>query len=237
MNAHRTATARPLSPARRGVTDALPVIVAYVPFGLTIGAAMTRSGLDPVIAWLSSPLLFGGAGQLLAVQLLGAGTSAAVVVLAVLVVNARFLLYGASLAPFAARWPRRWRWAGAYLLADPVYALAARRFAGPDAGRSGDRLAYYAAVGVTLWTAWQLLTGLGIAFAGVLPTGLRLDLAAPITFLLLLLPMLTSRATYTAAAVGGVASVAAAGLPLGTGLLVGAVAGVTAGALVGGRHG
>ena len=42
------------------------------------------------------------------------------------------LLYGAALAPHAAAWPARWRWLGAYLLADPVYALAAARFSKPD---------------------------------------------------------------------------------------------------------
>ena len=50
--------------------------------------------------------------------------------LAALVVNARMLLYSAALAPHAAGWPARWRWLGAYLLADPVYALAITRFTG-----------------------------------------------------------------------------------------------------------
>jgi predicted branched-subunit amino acid permease len=52
-----------------------------------------------------SPLLFGGAARLLSVQLLDAGANAAVVVLGALVVNARMLLYSASLAPHAAAWP------------------------------------------------------------------------------------------------------------------------------------
>jgi hypothetical protein len=134
------APARP-SPVRRGATDSVAVIVAYIPFGLTLGASMAATGVPPLVAWSSSPLMFGGAGQLLAVQMLGAGANAAVVVLAALVVNARFLLYSASLAGYAATWPRRWQWAGVYLLADPVYALATARFAAPvraGAGRRGS---------------------------------------------------------------------------------------------------
>ncbi|MCH6172288.1 AzlC family ABC transporter permease [Pseudonocardia alaniniphila] len=230
------APARP-SPARRGVTDSVAVIVAYIPFGLTLGASMAATGVSPLVAWSSSPLLFGGAGQLLAVQMLGAGANAAVVVLAALVVNARFLLYSASLAEHAAAWPRRWRWAGAYLLADPVYALATARFAGPGGGGPPrERMAYFFAVGAGLWAAWQVLTGLGVLLAGVLPVGLRLDLAAPLTFLLLLLPMLTSRPAWGAAAAGGVVAVTAADLPLGLGLLVGAGAGIATGAFLGRRH-
>jgi predicted branched-subunit amino acid permease len=222
----------------RGARASVAVIVAYVPFGLTIGAAMASAGVPPLIAWASSPLLFGGAGQLLAVQLLGAGAGAAVTVLAALVVNARFLLYSAALGPHVADWPRRGRLAAAYLLADPVYVLAAARFARPDGGGTPrDRMAYYTGVGVTLWCAWLLLTGLGMLVAGMLPAGLRLDAAAPLTFLLLLLPMLGARAQVVAAVVGGLAAVAAAGLPLGLNVLVGAAAGVVAGTLAGGRRG
>jgi predicted branched-subunit amino acid permease len=223
--------------ARAGCRDSIPVIVAYLPFGLALGATLASGGVHPLVAWSSSPLLFGGAAQLLAVQLLGAGGSAAVVVVGALVVNARMLLYSASLAPHVRAWPAGWRWAGAYFLTDPVYALALTRFRRPDGGgESRDRLAYYLAVGLTLWPAWQLITGAGALLAGVLPASLRLELAAPLTFLLLLLPMLTSRAAYAAAAVGAAASVAASGLPLGLGLLVGATAGMGAGALVGGRR-
>jgi predicted branched-subunit amino acid permease len=62
----------------------------------------------------------------------------------------------------------------------------------------------------------------------VLPSSLHLERAAPLTFLLLLLPMLTTRAARTAAVVGGTVAVAGSGLPLGSGLLAGALAGVVA---------
>lgn len=215
---------------RRGSRDSLAVIVAYVPFGLTIGAAMANSGVPPLVAWASSPLLFGGAGQLIFVQLLGAGAGAGVIVAAALVVNARFLLYSAALAPHVADWPRRARWAAAHLLADPVYALNAARFSGPDGGgRARERMAYYAGVGVTLWCAWGLLTGLGMVVAGAQPAGFRLDLAAPLTFLLLLLLLLQTRTAVVTAVTGGLAAAASAGLPLGLGVLVGAAVGVAAG--------
>lgn len=202
------------SPVREGRRDAAGVIVAYVPFGLALGAALAATGMHPLVAWSSSPLLFGGAAQLLAVQLLDAGAHAAVVVLAALVVNARMLLYSASLAPHARDWPARWRWGGAYLLADPVYALAVGRFTRDDGiGDARERLRYYLAAGLTLWVGWQVITGLGVVLAGVLPASLRLELAAPLAFLLLLLPMLASRAALAAAAVGGLVAVAASGLP------------------------
>jgi branched chain amino acid efflux pump len=227
-----------LSALGRGARDSVAVAVAYLPFGLALRATLGSSRLPALLAWSTSPLLFGGAAQLLAVQLLAAGTSGVVVVLAALVVNARMLLYGAALAPHAAAWATRWRWLAAYLLADPVYALAAARFSRTDGGGSArHRLLYYLGVGVALWVAWQAMTGAGVLLAGVLPTSVHLELAAPLTFLLLLLPMLTHRAAYGSAVAGGIVAVAASGLPLGLGLLVGAGAGIAVGAVLAGRHG
>jgi len=219
----------------RAVRDTMPVLLAYTPFGLTLGATLAAMHVPPLVAWSSSPLLFGGAAQLLAVQLLDAGAGVVVVVLGALVVNARMLLYSAALAPHTAAWPAHRRWLGAYFLADPIYALAITRFTGPDAGSPRERSRYYLTVGVVFWIAWMGLTGAGVLLGGVLPASLRLDLAAPLTFLLLLLPMLTSRPAYAAAATGGTVAVAASGLPLGLGLLAGAAAGIAVGGWLGGR--
>ena len=223
--------------ARHGVRDTLPVLAAYTPFALTLGAALASTSVDPWVAWSSSALMFGGAAQLGAVQLLDQHAAVAVVVLTALVINARHLLYSASLARHTQDWPARWRWTGAHLLADPVYALAIARFDGPDGGADRHtRLGYYLGVGVSCFLAWQLLTGAGAVLGNVLPDRLPLPMAAPLTFLLLLLPMLKDRAGYVAAGVGGLTALAAAGLPLGLGLLAGAATGITAGAAVGGRH-
>jgi len=104
-----TSTPAGTSLVRRAGRDALPVVLAYLPFGLALGATLAATHLPPLIAWSSSPLLFGGAAQLLAVQLLDTGASVGVVVLGALVVNARMLLYSAALAPYTAAWPGRWR--------------------------------------------------------------------------------------------------------------------------------
>jgi predicted branched-subunit amino acid permease len=146
--------------ARQGVRDAVPVMVAHTPFALALGAALASTSVDPWVAWSSSALMFGGAAQLAAVQLLDQGAAVAVVVLTALVINARHLLYSASVARHTRDWAARWRWSGAHLMADPGYALAIARYESPDGdGSRGSRLGYYLAVGITCFLAWQVLTG------------------------------------------------------------------------------
>jgi predicted branched-subunit amino acid permease len=229
---------RRIPPAsRRGAADALPVVAAYVPFALTLGAAMAATRVSPLTAWSSSWVIFAGGAQLVTVQMLGAGAPALLVVTTALVVNARHLLYSASLATRARGWPARWRLAGAYVLADPVFALTIARYEQNQEGETDrSRFQYLAGVGAVFWPSWQLLVGLGVLLGQVLPPGLPLGTVTALTFLLLVLQSLRGVATVAAAAGGGVVALLTAGLPLGLNLVAGAAAGIAAGWAVGGRR-
>ncbi|AYF98655.1 AzlC family ABC transporter permease [Protaetiibacter intestinalis] len=216
-----------------GIRDSGLIVVAYIPFGLAMGAALVTSGVDPWLIVSSSVVVFAGAAQLAGIQLLGAGASIALVVLTILVINARHLLYSASLEPHLAEWPRGLRMLGAFLLADPVYALAIARFERPGgAGARGEQYGYYFAAGVTCLVGWTTLTGAGVLLGGIIPDDIPLGLAIPLTFLLLLLPLVKDSAGAVAAIVGGIAALLASGLPLGLSTLVGAAAGLVAGGIV-----
>jgi predicted branched-subunit amino acid permease len=136
------------------------------------------------------------------------------------------------MASLVGHWRRRDRWIAAYLLADPMFALAVARIRAGDSveRRSADR-SYFFAASWACWTGWLVLTGAGVLLGHLLPATLPLDVATPLTFLLLLLPSLETSAMRAAAVTGGAVAVIASGLPLGLGLLAGALAGVAAGAL------
>ncbi len=219
-----------------GFRDAMLIELAYIPFDLAAGAAMAQTDVSPTLSILSSPLLFAGAAQLVAIQLMDSGAALAIVVFSVLVVNARHLLYSASMQPHLADWSRGQRLGAAFLLSDPVYALAISRFERPEGpGSKAAQLGYYFTMGLTLYVGWAVLLAGGVLLGAFIPTSIPIELAIPLTFLLLLIPLIKDRAGLVAAAVGGVAAVLASGLPFGFGLLVGAIAGIVAGGIVLGR--
>jgi len=216
-----------------GIRDSLLIVIGYIPFALAAGAAMAQTDVDPALSILSSPIIFAGASQLVAIQLLGSGAGIALVVFSVLVINARHLLYSASLEPHLAGWSRGQRMLAAFLLADPVYALAISRFEREGgAGPKGAQLGYYFAAGITCFIGWASLVTVGVGLGGFIPDWVPLELAIPLTFLLLLLPLIKDRPGLVAAGVGGVVALLAAPLPFGIGLMVGALAGLFAGAIV-----
>ncbi|MDZ7841644.1 MAG: AzlC family ABC transporter permease [Gammaproteobacteria bacterium] len=220
MSAHRAVI-------RQAFLDAIPLYVPAVPFALVIGLAIDTSGINPVIGWSSSWLIFGGAAQLTLISLLGAGTAIIAAISAALVVNARHIMYSAALVPYFQGQPRWMQWLGPYLLIDQVFALASlRRYDEPDVFR-----AYYLAVGATFWILWQVTTALGILIGPAVPAAWRLEFAVPILFLGLVVMGIDKHPKLVAALVGASVTFLFAGLPNRAGLLVGAVAGIIVGTI------
>ena len=215
------------SSALAGVRDVAPFLLGIAPFGLVAGAAVVAAGLPPELAVGLSVLVFAGASQLAAVDLLGAGANAAVVVLTVLVINLRMVMYSASLAPYLDRLSLGERVPVAYLLTDQAFALSVTRFEEEEVARTW----YYLGVALTLWVVWQVCTVVGVVVGARVPDGVPLEFAVPLTFLALLVPAVEGRASGTAALVGGGVAVALATAPFNLGLLVGALVGVVAGLL------
>lgn len=217
------------SPLRRAVADATPIVLGYLPFGLIMGTTIARSPIHDAVGWASSPLMFAGASQLAAIELIDAGAGAVVVLATALVINLRHVMYSGGMAPWFRDAPTAFRVGAPYLLADPVYTMSALRF--PDLPDARSRRQYYLGLGLFLLCGWLAMTAAGIVVGGALPDGLGLDLAVPLTFLALLVPAVEDRPTLVAALVGGLVAVVAHGLPLHLGLLAGAAAGIAAGVL------
>ncbi|MFB6103031.1 MAG: AzlC family ABC transporter permease [Haloplanus sp.] len=224
---------------RAGVRATLPLLLGLIPFGLVAGVAAVDAGLSPVQAVGLSAVVFAGASQLAAVDLLGRDASIAVVVLTAVVINLRMSMYSASIAPYFESFRRRWEVLCAYLLTDMSYALAIAEFSEDEAPTSGTadthRRWYYLGAAGTIWAVWQAATVAGVVLGASIPDEWGVSFAVPLVFLSLLVPELSDRPRVIAALVGGSVAVAGSGWPLNLGLLGGALAGVAAGTAVEGR--
>ncbi len=224
----------PLTEARAGAGAAAPMLLGVVPFGLVAGAAPVAHGFGGWSAVGLSTIVFAGASQLAIVDVLAHGGSAVVAILAAWTINLRMVLYSASLAPYLSHESTRRRLGAAYFLVDQVYALSITRWVRDD--NEDRRLAFYLGAGALLSTAWVSSTIAGAVVGGAVPDSVPLDFAVPLVFLVLLVPVLVDRPAIVAAVAGGVVAVAAAEAgagPLST--ILGAAAGIAAGALLDAR--
>ncbi|MDF1596231.1 MAG: AzlC family ABC transporter permease [Acidimicrobiia bacterium] len=213
---------------RRGVRDVMPILLGVIPFGLIAGISSIDAGLDVSQAIGLSVVVFAGASQLAAIALIGENAALAVIILTPLVINARFLMYSASLASHFSGLPVSRRIVASYLLTDQSYAFSIIRYR-DETWDLRSRLSYYLGIATTLWIVWQLSTAAGAILGAGVPDPWSLDFAVPLVFLALLVPAIRDRADGIAAAVAGALVIIAAGLPYNLALPLAAVAGIAAG--------
>jgi len=213
-----------------------PLALGVAPFGLVVGVTAADQGLSVLDAAGMSVLVFAGASQLAAIDLLGEGAPLLVVVGTALVINLRMLMYSASIGPHVTDVSFRGRLAMTYLLVDQDYALSIVRW---ETRRETARakLAYFLGVGIPLWVIWQVATVLGALFGGEVPDAIPLEFTITLVFLAILIPVLTDRPRVLAALVAGSVAIAANSLPANLALVVGSVSGIVAGAAAEARWG
>ena len=208
-----------------GVKDAAVAATGLVPFAMLVGITLIETGFTGPQAVFMSAIMFSGAAQLTAVELVATGSSPVVIVLAALIVNSRFMMFSASIAPYFAQFSMRIRWLFAYFLADLHYALTMAKQRTEDI----SIFWYYLGSAATVYLIWVLSTLLGVLVGARLPETLELEFAIALVFLYLLLSLINTRSELLVAVVTGSLAVAAAGLPHDLELLLTPIVGVIIG--------
>lgn len=142
----------------------LPVMAGYLFLGLGFGAVLGRAGYGAGWAFLMSAGIYAGAMQYVAVDLLTTGAGLLQCALMTLLVNARHLFYGLSMA-------QRFRDSGAkkpylaFALTDETFALLSLR----QAPEGVDDTDFCLAVSILDQAYWVAGTMLGALLGQVLP--------------------------------------------------------------------
>jgi predicted branched-subunit amino acid permease len=210
-----------------GVRDMTPVLIGIVPFGMVCGIAALSAGASPFAAQAMSAVMFSGAAQIVASQLIAAGAPLMVIVLSCLVVGLRFLMYSAAMAPYLRPLDHRWRNLLSFLLTDQAFAGTIQRFR--ESGDLRANASYFLGGGVLLWVAWQVATLVGIVAGRVIPASWQLEFVVPLSFLAILAPLLRDRVTLLVVVATGVAAIALDAMPMRLSLICAGLIGIATG--------
>jgi 4-azaleucine resistance transporter AzlC len=205
---------------RRGAVSAVPLGIAVGLFGVSFGVlSATTGGMGALPAVVMSATTFAGSAQFAAAAIISGGGQPLAAIAAALLLNARYLPIGVSVAPYMTG-SRLRRFAHAQLVVDESWAIAARG----DGQFDPHRLV---GAGIVLWLSWVAGTVIGAIGGRALgdPTALGLDAAFPALFLALLLPQLATRRALTAALLGaGIALALVPFTPAGVPIIAAAAA-------------
>ena len=167
----------------KGIIDVSPLMIPVVPFGLIFGVLSIEIGFTPLETMGMSIIIFGGASQIILLQLFSGGASSLVIISSVGAVNSRHLLYGAVVSEHLSELKLIWKIIISYFLVDQAFARSNEYFK-----KNNDKNKYFHLVGggITCWVIWQTTTFLGIVLGSFIPEKLGLSFAVPLTFLALL---------------------------------------------------
>lgn len=229
---------RGLSPEKRaarrlavteGVRAVSPGLVALMVWGVVTGVAMVKSGLTDHAAVFMTLLVYAGSAQLTALPLIAAGAPLWLIFAAGMIVNLRFVIFGAALHPFFRNmaWPKRLLIG--YLSVDVAFVVFMPRYGEVKQKGTDEQHWFYFGATVSSWVIWQFSSLAGVALAGFVPSSWSLDFAAILALVAMMMPLVNNRPILVSILASGVVAWLTQPLPLRLGLLIAVVAGIIAG--------
>ena len=163
----------------KGIIDVSPLMIPVVPFGLIFGILAIDIGFSPLATMGMSLIIFGGASQIILLQLFSGGASSLVIISSVGAVNSRHLLYGAVVSEHVSDLKLIWKIIISYFLIDQAFAVSNEYFK-----KSKEKNKYFHIIGggFTCWVVWQITTFLGIILGEAIPEKLRTKFCSTFNF-------------------------------------------------------
>lgn len=188
----------------RGLKLGFPILLGYAPIGMAFGIIAIGLGFTPLQAVICSATALAGAGQFIALSLMGGGASAVAVIAATAIVNLRYVLFGAALSPHLTRERFGMQAMLAYSVTDETFAVNI-----DDHRRGAADVWSMLGVGSIAWTGWVAGTAVGALAAGLVgdPTRWGVQFAMPAMFTALLVGQAESKRHVAIAALAAVLAV------------------------------
>jgi branched chain amino acid efflux pump len=213
----------------RGLRVSLPLAAGVAAYGLVFGVLAREAGLSIADVALMSGIVFTGSAQFVALTLWAASPPVLALAFATLAVNLRYVLMAAALRDLFRQTRRVRAFAAVFLVNDESWALTMGELA-----RGGASVSFMVGSALVLYVAWLVSTVTGRVIGTAIgdPGRWGIDFAFTATFLALLMGMLRGKSDILPWTVSAAVAIAASlYLPGKWYILIGGLAGATAGAL------
>lgn len=161
-----TSTVKRMSQFKMGVYDGLSIALGYMPVALAFGLLAKSTGLSFIEAALMSILVYAGAAQYVALNLIALGTGGFAIILTTFLINIRHLLLTASLTEKVEKASRRTKALYAFWVTDETFSVAATK-------EGIVATSYMFGLGIIAYMSWVSSTAIGYAVGASLPEELQ----------------------------------------------------------------
>jgi predicted branched-subunit amino acid permease len=211
---------------REGLKMGMPTLFGIAAWGLVVGVAMVKTHLTVAQALGMTMLVFAGSAQLASLPLIAMHAPIWVIFATALVVNLRFVIFSALLAPHFAHLPWYKRFLLGYTAGDLTVALFMQRF--PHEGPAAGKVSFLKGLMYPNWAAWQIGSVAGILLGSQIPSAWGLGFAGTLAIICVTIPLVTNRASLFGVAVAALIGVLGFHWPYKLGVLAAVVGGMLA---------
>lgn len=155
---------------KNGVIAGIPLVIGYVPIAMTFGILSKNMGISMIDNFLFSALVFAGASQFMALNLLLVGTGMGEIILTTFLVNLRHFLMSSSLATRITEDMKKWTPLIAFGVTDESFSVI-------SFNKEGFSKEYVISLQLMGYFAWVGGTVLGYLVGGILPDDMSNSMA------------------------------------------------------------
>ncbi|MTI71374.1 MAG: AzlC family ABC transporter permease [Firmicutes bacterium] len=172
-----------LKEIKEGMASGLPIVIGYFPIAMAFGILSKTVGLTLNESVLFSLLVFAGASQFMALNLISLGVGVGEIILTTLLVNFRHFLMSASISRKIKKEFKRWLSLIAFGITDEVFSVASFK-------KGTLNKNFMLSLQLVTYLSWVIGTGFGFLIGNILPTILKnsMGIALYAMFVAILVP-------------------------------------------------
>jgi 4-azaleucine resistance transporter AzlC len=155
---------------KEGILSASPVVIGYLPVSIAFGLLAKNTGISFVDTGLFSIIVFAGASQFMALDLISAGVSAGSIILSTFLLNLRHLMMTASLSVKMNNIKKPYLPIIAYGITDETFSVLSFK-------EGQLSLLYILTVNILSNLSWVLGTIIGFLVGEIIPKALQSSLS------------------------------------------------------------
>ncbi|MCC5910715.1 MAG: AzlC family ABC transporter permease [Clostridiaceae bacterium] len=170
-----------------GAKTAMPIVIGYLPIAISFGVISSQTGIPMLYAALMSSMVYAGASQFMALNMLAIDVLGIEIILATLILNFRHFIMSMSLTSKIQHLPLKWKIPLSFGITDETFALLSM-----EQNEENKQMKGFFVAGVMLasYSSWTLGTIIGGMLSMFIPpsVGASMSIGLYAMFIGLLMP-------------------------------------------------
>lgn len=172
---------------QRGMVTGFPIMLGYIPVAITYGVLAKQAGMSLFELTLMSAMVFAGASQFMAANMVAVGTGVLEIVIATFVLNFRHFVMSLSFMNYVRKIPLRLKLPLSLGLTDETFAVSSVH---AKEAKDTKGAYFYAGIIIVAYLSWVLGSLLGGVLGDIIPEQLSQSMGVALyaMFIGLLIP-------------------------------------------------